>query len=202
MAVEMKCLVLDHKADSIEQMAPRIAERRLVLDPASGPQKVVVEVKAAAVNPSDAKAAIGMMPYAKFPRIPGRDYSGLVVEGPQDWLGAAVFGSSGDLGIRCDGSHATHLTVEADALDRNELEDHAAGGVQHREEGLRLLRVAGAHGCSELRQHPVEGLAVVVHDRLAAATQAIHQGGFAHIGAANDGNDRQSQGVMTTTVLP
>ena len=116
MPVDMTCLVLDHKADSIEQIAPRIAERRLALDPASGPQKVVVEVKAAAVNPSDAKAAIGMMPYAKFPRIPGRDYSGLVVEGPKDWLGAAVFGSSGDLGIRCDGSHATHLTVEADAL--------------------------------------------------------------------------------------
>jgi len=31
-------------------------------------------------------------------------------------IGREVFGSSGDLGIRRDGSHATHLTVEADAV--------------------------------------------------------------------------------------
>ena len=30
-------------------------------------------VKAAAVNPSDVKAATGLMPYAVFPRTPGRD---------------------------------------------------------------------------------------------------------------------------------
>ena len=32
------------------------------------------------------------------------------------WIGREVFGSSGDLGIRRDGSHATHLAVEADAV--------------------------------------------------------------------------------------
>jgi NADPH:quinone reductase len=31
-------------------------------------------------------------------------------------MGREVFGSSGDLGIRRDGSHATHLAVEADAV--------------------------------------------------------------------------------------
>jgi NADPH:quinone reductase-like Zn-dependent oxidoreductase len=77
---------------------------------------VLVEVRAAAVNPSDAKAAIGMMPYAVFPRTPGRDFAGVVIDGPAAWLGKEVFGSSGDLGIRRDGTHATHLVVEADAL--------------------------------------------------------------------------------------
>jgi hypothetical protein len=35
---------------------------------------------------------------------------------PGDWIGREVFGSSGDLGIRRDGTHATHLAVEADAM--------------------------------------------------------------------------------------
>ena len=73
-------------------------------------------MRAAAVNPSDVKAAIGMMPYAVFPRTPGRDYAGVVVEGPAHLLGQEVFGSSGDLGIRRDGTHATHLVVEAEAV--------------------------------------------------------------------------------------
>lgn len=77
---------------------------------------VIVEVLAAAVNPSDVKAAIGMMPYAVFPRTPGRDFAGRVVTGPAHLLGREVFGSSGDLGIRCDGTHASHVLVEATAL--------------------------------------------------------------------------------------
>jgi NADPH:quinone reductase len=74
---------------------------------------VLVEIKAAAVNPSDVKAAIGMMPYAVFPRTPGRDFGGVVIEGPAHLIGKQVFGSSGDLGIRRDGTHASHLVVEA-----------------------------------------------------------------------------------------
>jgi NADPH:quinone reductase-like Zn-dependent oxidoreductase len=56
------------------------------------------------------------MPYAVFPRTSGRDYAGVVIEGPSSMIGREVFGSSGDLGIRRDGTHATHLSVEADAL--------------------------------------------------------------------------------------
>ncbi len=36
-------------------------------------QQLLIEVKAAAVNPSDVKAATGLMPYAVFPRTSGRD---------------------------------------------------------------------------------------------------------------------------------
>ena len=56
------------------------------------------------------------MSYAVFPRTPGRDYAGIVIDGPAGMIGREVFGSSGDLGIRRDGSHATHLAVEADAV--------------------------------------------------------------------------------------
>ncbi len=77
---------------------------------------LLIEIKAAAVNPSDVKAATGLMPYAVFPRTPGRDYAGVVIDGPEEWIGRHVFGSSGDLGIRRDGTHATHLVVEAEAV--------------------------------------------------------------------------------------
>jgi NADPH:quinone reductase-like Zn-dependent oxidoreductase len=81
--------------------------------PAPLPGQVVVEIAAAGVNPSDFKAALGMMPHAVFPRTPGRDFSGVVVAGEPSLIGQAVFGSSGELGIRRDGTHATHLVVEA-----------------------------------------------------------------------------------------
>ena len=80
--------------------------------PALKPDEVLVEVRAAGVNPSDVKAAFGLMPYAVFPRTPGRDFAGVVVDGPGEAVGQRVFGSSGDLGIRRDGTHATHLVVE------------------------------------------------------------------------------------------
>jgi NADPH:quinone reductase-like Zn-dependent oxidoreductase len=50
-----------------------------------------------------------------FPRTPGRDFAGVVLGGPSHLVGREVFGTSGDLGIRRDGTHATHLVVEADA---------------------------------------------------------------------------------------
>jgi len=56
------------------------------------------------------------MSYAVFRAPPGRDYAGIVIDGPADMIGREVFGSSGDLGIRRDGTHATHLVVEADAV--------------------------------------------------------------------------------------
>jgi NADPH:quinone reductase len=111
--VEAKCLRLNAKAADPAGISPAIEVRRLVRERS---EDVLVEIKAAAVNPSDVKAAIGMMPYAVFPRTPGRDYAGVVVDGPSHLVGQEVFGSSGDLGIRRDGTHATHLVVEADAV--------------------------------------------------------------------------------------
>ncbi len=81
--------------------------------PLPGAGEAAIRISAAGVNPSGVKAAIGMMPYAVFPRTPGRDFAGIVVAGPAELIGAEVFGSSGDLGIRRDGTHASHLIVEA-----------------------------------------------------------------------------------------
>src|SRR6187200_605395 len=107
-AVEARCVRLSTKAGDAVSLAPTVERRPL----SRGSNELLIEVKAAAVNPSDVKAATGLMPYAVFPRTPGRDYAGFVIDGPVDWIGREVFGSSGDLGIRRDGTHATHLAVE------------------------------------------------------------------------------------------
>ncbi|AND88357.1 MULTISPECIES: quinone oxidoreductase family protein [Bradyrhizobium] len=111
-AVEARCVRLNAKAENAAALAPVVERQTLT----RGPNDLLIEVKAAAVNPSDVKAATGLMPYAVFPRTPGRDYAGVVIDGPAGTVGREVFGSSGDLGIRRDGTHATHLVVEADAV--------------------------------------------------------------------------------------
>jgi NADPH:quinone reductase len=110
--VESHCVRLNAKAENAAALAPAVEKRAI----SRAAHEVLIEVKAAAVNPSDVKAATGLMPYAVFPRTPGRDYAGLVIDGPPGTVGREVFGSSGDLGIRRDGTHATHLAVETDAV--------------------------------------------------------------------------------------
>jgi NADPH2:quinone reductase len=100
--------------------------------PAAGPGKCVIEVRGASVNPSDVKAALGAMPHAVWPRTPGRDYAGVVIDGPAELMGKEVWGSGGELGIRRDGSHARYLVVDA-------------AGVREKPPGLSLLE-AGAVG--------------------------------------------------------
>ncbi len=107
---------MNARAVRVAAKAANLAELPLDLAdvplPALAPGEVLVKVHAAGVNPSDVKATLGLMPYAVFPRTPGRDFAGMVVDGPADAVGQRVFGSSGDLGIRRDGTHASHLVVE------------------------------------------------------------------------------------------
>lgn len=145
--VEAHCVRLPVKADNPAALAPAVERRSLT----RGPNELLVEIKAAAVNPSDVKAATGLMPYAVFPRTPGRDYAGFVMDGPADWIGREVFGSSGDLGIRRDGTHATHLVVETEAVvekPKNIAWEEAAGiGVPFvtAMEGLRRAGMPKSH---------------------------------------------------------
>ncbi len=111
-AVEARCVRLNAQAPDAASVAPVIERRPL----ARRDSEVLIEIKAAAVNPSDVKAATGLMAYAVFPRTPGRDYAGVVIDGPPGTVGREVFGSSGDLGIRRDGTHASHLVVEVEAI--------------------------------------------------------------------------------------
>jgi NADPH:quinone reductase-like Zn-dependent oxidoreductase len=126
-AIQARCVRLSAKAADAASLTPVVE----TLAMSRGENDLLIEVQAAAVNPSDVKAATGLMPYAVFPRTPGRDYAGVVIDGPTGWVGREVFGSSGDLGIRRDGTHATHLSVEAAAVVEkpDSLSWEAAAGI-------------------------------------------------------------------------
>jgi NADPH:quinone reductase len=106
----------------------RVIERP---DPVARPGMAVVAVKAASINPSDVKNVEGHMEGTTLPRIPGRDFSGTVVDGPAEWMQAEVWGTGGDLGFTVDGTHASHLLVPVAALVRKpkNLTHEQAGSI-------------------------------------------------------------------------
>src|ERR1700742_5163289 len=80
--------------------------------------EAVIRVQAASVNPSDVKNVAGAMDWTVLPRTPGRDFAGVVISGPPEWQGAAVWGTGGDTGFIRDGSHAELMSVPVEALVR------------------------------------------------------------------------------------
>jgi NADPH:quinone reductase-like Zn-dependent oxidoreductase len=106
----MRAIRVDSKATDIDHLALTVAN---LGQPEAPSGQAVVEIASAGVNPSDVKAVLGLMPHAVWPRTPGRDYAGTVVEGPSHLVGKQVWGSGGELGIRRDGTHAAYLVVDA-----------------------------------------------------------------------------------------
>ena len=74
---------------------------------------VLVQVRAAAVNPSDAKNVQGAFSDTTLPRIPGRDFAGVVLAGPPNLIGQDVWGTGGEIGFKQDGSHAAFIKLPA-----------------------------------------------------------------------------------------
>jgi len=87
-------------------------------DPPATTQEAVIRVEAASVNPSDVKNVAGQMESTVLPRTPGRDFAGVVIGGPSEWQGVAVWGTGGDVGFTRDGSHAELMAVPVEALVR------------------------------------------------------------------------------------
>jgi NADPH:quinone reductase-like Zn-dependent oxidoreductase len=84
-----------------------------VPEPAEG--EVLVQVKAAAINPSDIGNVAGRFKDTTLPRTPGRDFAGIAIKG-MSAEGAEVWGSSAKLGIVCDGSHAEYVVVPRETV--------------------------------------------------------------------------------------
>jgi NADPH:quinone reductase len=97
---------------------PHVLGLATLPDPAARHGDAVIAVKAASVNPSDLANVAGHLPGTILPRVPGRDFSGVVTDGPEDWVGAEVWGTGGDIGLTRDGSHAELLVIPAAALTR------------------------------------------------------------------------------------
>src|SRR5215210_2013942 len=110
--------------------------------------EILIEVHAAAVNRSDVLNARGSFPFTTLPRIPGRDFAGVVVEGPQELVGTEVWGTGGgELGFIRDGSHAQYLAVSRNAVvpksDTLSLEEAAASGLAYVTAGSALVELGG-----------------------------------------------------------
>jgi NADPH2:quinone reductase len=125
---ELQAVRVLEKAADVAGLSPQVVS---VARPVPAPGQALVRVHSAGVNPSDVKAAMGIMPQAVFPRSPGRDYAGVVVDGPAQWVGQEVWGSGGDVGITRDGSHAGWLLLPVAALRRKpaNLSFDAAGSI-------------------------------------------------------------------------
>jgi NADPH2:quinone reductase len=95
----------------------------------------LVKVMAASINPSDVKNVAGAMKQTTLPRIPGRDFAGVVEAGPSDWVGAAVWGTGGDPGFTRDGTHAEMIAVPVASLRRKpdtlSFDEAASVGVNY-----------------------------------------------------------------------
>jgi NADPH2:quinone reductase len=97
---------------------PSVLELTEAPDPAADEKTAVVRVRAASINPSDVKNVAGAMKQTILPRIPGRDYAGVVENGPTDWIGAEVWGTGGDVGFTRDGTNAELIAVPIASLRR------------------------------------------------------------------------------------
>ena len=112
---------------------PSVLSLRELPAPEAGPGDALVELHASAINPSDVKNVAGVFA-ASLPRIPGRDYAGVVVAG-DGWVGKQVWGSGAGFGVTRDGTHAQLLVAKLDALSEKpshlSMEEASAVGVPY-----------------------------------------------------------------------
>lgn len=121
----------------------RLTERP---DPKTDAQTAVVKIAAASITPSDVKNVQGKMEHTTLPRVPGRDYAGIVVSGPREWIGGEVWGTGGEIGYSIDGTHAELIAVPLASLRRKpqslSMEQAAAIGLTYLAAWLGLIEYA------------------------------------------------------------
>ena len=93
---------------------PSVLAIKDVLTPEPARGEVLIQIKAAGINPSDVKNVAGHFK-SPVPRVPGRDYAGIVVSGDAE-KGMEVWGSGAGFGVIRDGAHAEYITVPKDWL--------------------------------------------------------------------------------------
>jgi NADPH:quinone reductase len=95
--------------------------------------EALVELYASAINPSDVQNVAGVFK-ASLPRIPGRDFAGVVVAG-DGWKGKEVWGSGAGFGVSRDGTHAQYIVVNSDGLSEKpaqlSMEEASTVGVPY-----------------------------------------------------------------------
>jgi NADPH2:quinone reductase len=121
--------------------SPEVLAIEEIAQPVPGEGEVLVQVKAAGINPSDVVNVAGRFHATTLPRVPGRDFAGVLVAG-----GEFVWGSAPGFGITRDGSHAEYVVAPKEAISiapRNlSAEQAAAVGVPYTTAWGALIRSA------------------------------------------------------------
>ena len=156
-------------------------------DPKPLGDQAVIRIMAASVNPSDVKNVAGQMEHTILPRVPGRDFSGIVEHGPADWIGAQVWGTGGEIGFTEDGTHAELIAFPVGALVRkpaalNHAEASAIGvnfiigwlglveyGAPTPGETVAIIGIGGGVGGAVAQIAKARGCSVIGVDRQAPA---------------------------------
>jgi NADPH:quinone reductase len=160
------------------------------------PGQVQVQVQASAVNPSDVKNVAGAF-HAALPRVPGRDYAGIVVAGSDAWKGKEVWGSGPGFGVVRDGAHAQYVLVPIEGLSekpsRLSMVEAVTVGVPYLAAWSSLVDAASIHSGETIL---VTGATGAVGR---AATQIAHWKGAKVIGAdIREGPSDADQLIITT----
>lgn len=142
----MKAIRAIEKSGGADHLAVEFVELPL---PRVEKDQCLIKVFGSCVNPSDAKGLLGKMPYLVWPRTPGRDYAGVVVDGPQNLIGKEVWGGgSGVLGMATHGAHAEFLLTDAASIcekpKRLSMLEAGAIGVPFTCAYMGLIGAAGA----------------------------------------------------------
>jgi NADPH:quinone reductase len=171
----------------------RLKERPI---PTPGPNDVLIEVLASGINPSDV-ANVGGHFHAPLPRVPGRDYAG-VIAGGNGRVGEEVWGSGPAFGVARDGADAQYIVVPATWVSKKpstlSMAQAATIGVPFLAAWWSLIEaVQLAAGETVL----VTGVSGAVGN---AATQIAHARGARVIGAdRSQGNPSGADALIDTT---
>jgi len=174
--------------------SPEVLAIEEMAQPVPGEGEVLVQVRAAGLNPSDVGNVAGRFHATILPRVPGRDFAGVLVPG-----GESVWGSGPGFGITRDGTHAEYVVTPKEAISiapRNlTAEQAAAVGVPYTTAWGALMRSA------ELRAGEtvlIIGAAGAVGK---AATQIAKWKGARVLSATRGGTDVDTTGDMRAQVL-
>ena len=157
--------------------------------------EVLVEIKATAINPSDVKNVAGAFK-SSLPRVPGRDYAGVIVHG-DGRKGTEVWGSGAGFGIVRDGAHAEYIVIPNEWISqkppRLSMEQAATVGVPYLAAWSALVRVGNIQAGETLLVVGVSGAVG------RAATQIGHWKKARVIGAArHSDNPAKADAVVNT----
>jgi NADPH2:quinone reductase len=175
---------------------PEVLKLKEVKKPEPGGGEVLIEIRAAAINPSDVKNVAGHFS-SPVPRVPGRDFAGVVVAGEAD-LGLEVWGSGPGFGVVRDGAHTEYIVMPGEWVSKKpeslSMEEAAAIGVPYLTAWSALVQTGAVE--------PGETVLIVgVTGAVGrAATQIAHWKGARVIGACRSaGSASEADAVIDIT---